>query len=251
MVDFINEVEEELRKDDYNRLLKKYGPAIGVVLFLIIAGAGFLEYREYAADKKAQAVSAVYKAADTKLDKGDQDAAVAAFTELGAEGPNGYGGLSLMRAAAIRHEQGDTGSAVKLFDQAAAKFDAPRHKQLAQLKAAYLLADQGAYSDVIARLDSLVVADAPYEFLARELLGFSHAESGNEQAARQEFAYLTSIPGVPASVKQRAEQSMALMNAKTSLSAPEPVETPEPAVTPEPETSTIVTTPETDAPNED
>ena len=51
MVDFINEVEEELRKDDYNRLLKKYGPAIGIVLFLIIAGTGFLEYKKYAADK--------------------------------------------------------------------------------------------------------------------------------------------------------------------------------------------------------
>ena len=38
MVDFINEVEEELRKDDYNRLLKKYGPLIGAVLSLIVAG---------------------------------------------------------------------------------------------------------------------------------------------------------------------------------------------------------------------
>jgi len=26
VVDFINEVEEELRKDEYNRLLRRYGP---------------------------------------------------------------------------------------------------------------------------------------------------------------------------------------------------------------------------------
>ena len=146
MVDFINEVEEELRKDDYNRLLKKYGPAIGVVLFLIIAGTGFLEFRKYAADKKAQAVSAIYTAADKQLDEGSQDEAVAAFIDLGATGPEGYAGLSFMRAAAIREDQGDVIGAVRLLDKAAEAFTIPRHKQLAQLKAAYLLADQGAYS---------------------------------------------------------------------------------------------------------
>ena len=226
MVDFINEVEEELRKDDYNRLFKKYGPAIGVVLFLIIAGTGFIEYKKYSDDKKAQAVSAIYTSADKQLDEGSPDEAVAAFVELGATGPEGYAGLSFMRAAAIREDQGDLLGAVRLFDKAAEVFTIPRHKQLAQLKAAYLLADQGAYSDVVGRLTLLVETEAPYEFLARELLGFAHAESGDQAAAREQFAYLTSIPGVPATVKQRAEQSMALMGTKTALAAPKPISEP-------------------------
>jgi len=233
VVDFINEVEEELRKDDYNRLLKKYGPAIGVVLFLIIAGTGYLEFRKYSADKKAQAVSAVYAAADSKLDNGQSDEAVSAFVNLGETGPEGYAGLAYMRAAAILEDKGDIGGAVRHFDQAAAKFSTPRHKQLAQIKAAYLLADQGAYSDVIDRTAPLAETDEPYEFLARELLGFAYAEAGNESSAREQFAYLTSVPGVPASVKQRAEQSMALMSTKASLAAPEPLETVEPDVAPE------------------
>jgi len=127
-----------------------------------------------------------------------------------------------MRAAAIREDQGDSLGAVRFFDKAAEQFSTPRHKQLAQLKAAYLLADQGAYSDVIGRVTTLAETEAPYEFLARELLGYAHAESGDQTAAREQFAYLTSIPGVPATVKQRAEQSMALMNAKSSLSAAKP-----------------------------
>ena len=223
MVDFINEVEEELRKDDYNRLLKKYGPAIGIVLFLIVAGTGYIEYRKYADDKKAQAVSAVYTAADKELDEGRPDEAVAAFADLGATGPDGYAGLALMRAAAIRENQGDFLGAVKYFDQAAEKFSAPRHRQLAQLKAAYLLADQGAYADVIGRVSPLAETDAPYEFLARELLGYAYSESGDQSSAREQFAYLTSIPGVPATVKQRAEQSMALMGTKAALAAPDPI----------------------------
>ena len=226
MVDFINEVEEELRKDDYNRLLKKYGPAIGVVLFLIIAGTGFLEYRKYAADKKAQAVSAVYTAADKQSDEGSPDLAVAAFIDLGATGPEGYAGLSFMRAAGIREDQGDALGAVRLFDKAAEVFTIPRHKHLAQLKAAYLLADQGAYSDVVGRVTPLAETEAPYEFLARELLGYAHAESGDQVSAREQFAYLTSIPGVPATVKQRAEQSMALIGVKTAPALPQPISEP-------------------------
>jgi len=223
VVDFINEVEEELRKDDYNRLLKKYGPAIGVVLFLIIAGTGFMEYRKHAVSKKAQAVSAIYTAADKQLDNGEADAAVSSFADLGDTGPEGYAGLAYMRAAAIKEDQGDVLAAVRFFDQAAQKFSTPRHKQLAQIKAAYLLADQGAYSDVIARLGTLAEKEAPYEFIARELLGFAHSEAGNTSLAREQFAYLTSIPGVPPSVKRRAEQSMALMNAKSSVAPPKPI----------------------------
>lgn len=226
MVDFINEVEEELRKDDYNRLLKKYGPLIGIVLFAIIAGTGYIEYRKYADDKKAQAVSAVYTAADKQLDEGRPDEAVAAFVDLGETGPDGYAGLALMRAAAVREDQGDMIGAVRYFDQAAEKFSGARHKQLAQLKAAYLLADQGAYADVIGRVTPLAETDAPYEFLARELLGYAHSESGDQSSAREQFAYLTSIPGVPATVKQRAEQSMALMGTKAAPKAPQPITNP-------------------------
>ena len=240
MVDFINEVEEELRKDDYNRLLKKYGPAIGAVLFLIVAGAGFMEYQEHAAKKKSQAVAAIYTAADTQLDNGQIDEAATSFVDLGATGPEGYAGLAFMRAAAIRHEQGDAQSAIKYFDQAAEKFSSPRHKQLAQLKSAYLLADLGAYAEVITRMQPLAETDAPYEFLARELLGYAHAEAGDTSLARQQLAYLTSVPGVPPTIKQRAEQSMALMSTTASLAAPAPVE----------ETETDTETQE-DATNED
>jgi len=127
--------------------------------------------------KKAQAVSAVYTAADTKLDNGQEDDAVTAFVDLGKTGPDGYAGLALMRAAAILQDQGDIQGAVRYFDQAAEKFTIIRHKQLAQLKAAYLLADEGAYADVIARLGPLSETDAPYEFLSRELLGYAHDKS--------------------------------------------------------------------------
>ncbi len=227
MVDFINEVEEELRKDDYNRLLKRYGPAIAAVIAAIILGAAFLEYREYAEGKVASATAAEYTAAAKLASDGNADASIAAFVDMSESSPNGYAGLALMRAAALELERNNAPAAVGLYDRAAARFDAPRHKQLAQLKAAYILADQGAYTDVASRLGVLVQAEAPYEYLARELLGFVSAQSGDVSAAREQFSYLTTIPGVPPTIKDRAEQSMILMRAGQAMAAPEPVTAPD------------------------
>ncbi len=224
MVDFINEVEEELRKDDYNDLLKKYGPLIAGVIVLIIAGTGFLEWRKSADDRAARATSASFTQALNSAESGDKATAVTQFVELSTVAPEGYAGLSLMQAAAIKLELGERGEAVRLFDEAAQKFTRPRHAQLAQLKAAYILAGNGAYDDVQNRLGALIAKDAPYEFLARELLGFAAQQSGDEAGAREQYGYLETIPGVPPSIKERAKQSLTLMRSEAALKAPKPIE---------------------------
>lgn len=219
MVDFINEVEEELRKDEYNRLLKRYGPYLLAIIIAIVAGTGFLEYRKYVRDKAARATSASYVAASNKANDGQADIAVKEFLDIAEKAPAGYSGLSLVRAATLKLDAGERAEAVRLLDQAAATFEAPRHIQLAQIKAAYILAGEGAYNDVLSRAGALSVKDAPYEYLARELVGFAALQSGDLAKAREEYGYLESIPGVPPTIKERAKQALSLMRTSESLAA--------------------------------
>lgn len=211
MVDFINEVEEELRKDDYNKLLKRYGPYIAAVIIAIVLGTAFLEWREYSTDRAARATAASYNEAVSAAQNGETDKAVSQLVELADVAPSGYAGLSLMQAAIAKQSAGERAEAVQLYDRAAEEFEQARHKQLAQLKAAYILAGDGAYTDVVARVSPLAAKDAPYEFLARELLGVAAAQTDDDAMARQQFGYLASIPGVPPTIKERAEQSLSLM----------------------------------------
>jgi hypothetical protein len=211
VVDFINEVEEELRKDDYNKLLKKYGPLIAAIIVIIIAGTAYLEWQKSRADRTARAASASYVSAADLARDGKTDQAIKSFLALSEKAPSGYSGLSLMRAAGIEMDQGNTAKAVELYDQASKVFKIPRHSDLAELKAAYILADEGAYSEVQARIDPLAAKDAPYEFLARELAGFVAYQTGDMNTARQEFTYLKAIPGVPSSIANRAEQFLTLV----------------------------------------
>jgi len=221
VVDFINEVEEELRKDEYNRLLKRYGPFILAGIVAIVAGTGFLEYRKYTKDKAARATSASYVAASDKANDGQADIALKEFLEIADKAPAGYAGLSLVRAATLKMESGERAEAVRLLDQAAVTFEAPRHAQLAQIKAAYILAGEGAYSDVLSRTGPLLEKDAPYEYLARELAGFAALQSGDDAGAREQYGYLESIPGVPATIKERAKQALSLMRTSAALEAKE------------------------------
>ena len=226
MVDFINEVEEELRKDEYNRLLRRYGPLIVAVIVAIVAVTGYMEYQKFSKDKAARATSASYVAASDKAAAGNVDQSISDFMDIADKAPAGYAGLSLVRAAALKLEAGDSAEAVRLLDRAAGVFETRRHEQLAQIKAAYILANDGAYSDVINRLGPLMEKDAPYEFLARELMGFAALKSGDETLAREQFGYLESIPGVPATIKERAKQNLSLMrtaDAAAAMQAPEPV----------------------------
>ena len=231
MVDFINEVEEELRKDEYNRLLKKFGPLLVAIVALIIGGTAYMEWQKSSEDKAARATSYAYVQAGKLASDGNNAQAIKEFLAISEKAPSGYAGLSLMRAAAISMREGERAEAVSFFDRAAQTFEKPRHKQLAQIKAAYILAGDGRYDDVRSRLGTLAQADQPYEFLARELLGFAAMQNGDMSAAREQFSYLSTIPGVTDTIASRAAQYLSLMEVDAAANAPAPVDTTDAAPT--------------------
>lgn len=227
MVDFISEVEEELRKDDYNKFLRKFGPLIIGILVAIVIAVGLIEWREYSADRTARAASYSYLEADQLLQDGQPDQSRLAFLALADAAPDGYAGLSLMRAAIISAEQGNDAEAVRLYDAASNRFKLERHAQLAALKSAYIVANRAEWGDVEQRVSRLAAEGAPYEFLARELLATAALNQGKIDQARAEFTYLDTIPGVPDTVARRAQQALVLMRATAvagetpSLNAPD------------------------------
>jgi len=229
MVDFINEVEEELRKDQYNALLKKWGPLLGAAAVALVLGTAAYQYLDSRNERLAKSASISYFDAYDKFDAGETDAAKAEFIAISDAARPGYAGLSLMQAAGIALDKGDAAEAVRLFDEAAAKFSHPRHVHLAKLKAAYILMDQGQYDDVNTRIMPLIESGAPYEHLAQELAGFVALEQGDTRTARSKFALLARGVDVSPGVQNRAEQMLSIT----------------PALQAEPEQDTNTETPET------
>ena len=221
MVDFISEVQEELRKDDYNLWLKRYGPFALAGIVAVVVAAGVFEWNKARTAKEARITSQAYIAASELAKAGDLEQARRDFMAMSTTAPSGYAGLALMRSAELELEKGDTVAAVALLDQAADTFELPRHIQLAQIKAVYILAGNGEYENVAQRATPLAEKGQPYEFLARELVGFAAKELGDVSRAREQFSYLDTIPGVPPSIQQRAKQYLDLMSVASAKSLPD------------------------------
>lgn len=216
MVDFIAEVEEELRKDDYNKLLRKWGPWMAGAAVLIVAAAGFYEWNKAQADRTARSASITFAEAYNALDDGDLVSAEEQFEKIGEVAGPGYAGLSYMQAAALAMEDGRYDEALSFFDKSSEQFELPRHTHLPQLKAAYLLVDLGRYDDAMARLRPLVEEDMPYRYLAMELRGHIMLAKGDKNSARSDFSLLSRAPGVPDGVQERARQMLLLTPADPS-----------------------------------
>ena len=239
MVDFINEVEEELRKDDYNKFLRKYGPFLLGLIIAIVLIAAYFEFSKARNDRAARSISAAYVEAGELAANGDIDEAVRRFTAIAEKSPSGYAGLSYMRAAALQLDKGEALDAVRLFDQAASTFEKPRHADLAALKASYVLVGQGRYDDARTRLIPMSQKDAPYEYLSRELLALTLKETGDISGAKAEYSYLENIPGVPPTVQARAKQAMTIIRVAENLAAPTETDTPIDIETSEGTSSTV------------
>ncbi len=247
MVDFINEVEEELRKDKYNALLRKFGPYILALIFIVVAGAGFVEFQKYSKSKKARSTAASYTQASKLAEEGDIQAAIAKFIAIAEVAPTGYAGLSLSRAAGLNVQLGDLDRAVNLFDRSTQVFTLPIHKDLSSLKAAYVLMEQGRYDDVKTRVQSLSGDDAPYRDLAKELLAHIYLKTDDSALALTQFTYLANAPGVLGGVQARAKQAVMLIKAnKTPVDLETRVDDfPEPTPVPNTDTQNNNTIPST------
>ena len=124
VVDIFDEVDEELRAERAQQLLKRYGGLIVAgALAIVGAAAGWQGWRWYQA-RQDQAAAVEYLTAMNLADAtaaGSSDAnrtaGIAAFAQLAAKAPEGYATLARLREAALKADAGDLPGAAALWDQ--------------------------------------------------------------------------------------------------------------------------------------
>jgi hypothetical protein len=218
---FLEEVEERLRSDRYRSLSLRVLPwVIGlVVLALLAAGAwwGYREWRKREGDKASEA----YAVALATAQGGDLDKAFAEFAKVAELNSPAYDAVSLMSQGAVKMEQNKVEEAVKLFDQAAKASDAPPLQDAARLKAALALMDTAPYAAIEERLTPVAAEGRPYRPFAREALAMAKVQAGRFREAREDFAILPLLPGVPDTMAERAEAMVALIDSGSAAALPQ------------------------------
>lgn len=211
---FIREVEEELRSDRLKKVWNQFGPIIIGAAILIVVGTAAWRGWEYYSERQASASGDRFLAALNLANEGKSDEALAALQSLESDGYGAYPVLARMRAATVLEEKGDTAGAVAAFDAVAADGSAPDAvRDMAKIRAAYILVDTGSADDVAQRAEPLSADTSPLRHAAREALGLAAWKDGRLGDAKVLFQQIVDDPAAPRNAKQRASIMLDLIKA--------------------------------------
>lgn len=211
MSELFDEVDEEVRREQFKKLWDKYSIYfIALMVLVVAAAAGWQGYKYFEAKKAAEAGAAFEKAAE--LSEQDKHAeAEAAFTELAAKAPSGYRTLARLRAAAEAAAR-DPKAAAKMYDDLAADRSVGGEWQdLAKIRAAGLVLDSVSYADMLQRLEPSAAPKATYRHSAREMLALSAWRNNDMTAARKWLDAIAEDNETPPGLRSRAEALQALL----------------------------------------
>ncbi len=212
MSDVFNEVDEDVRHDQWQKLFKAYGGyVIGAVVAFVAVFAGSIVWTDYQTGQR-QAESQRYVVASRTLSEGDAVLAAQQFGALADQAGNGYGALARLREADALADTGDVTSAVAVLDRLSDDGDADTaFRELARLFAVYQLMDSAPRDELDRRLAPLLAEDSPWRASARELSGLIAYRAGETAAARALFTAIVEDSTTPAMARGRAAGMLAIM----------------------------------------
>ncbi len=213
MTDIFQEVDEEVRRERLKKLWERYGSYLIAACIMIIIGVGAWRGYEWWQAKQAAKSGAAFEQAAMLAESGKHQEAVAAFAKLSAEGAGGYRVLARLREAG-ELTTNDRQAAVAAYDAIAADGRAGQVvRDLAAVRAGFLLVDTAPYSEILQRLETATAPDRAFRHSAREILALSAWKAADLAAARRWTEMIMSDPQSPPGPRSRAEMLSELIAA--------------------------------------
>ncbi|MEL6888967.1 MAG: tetratricopeptide repeat protein [Pseudomonadota bacterium] len=216
---FIDEVNEEVRRDRLYGYLRKYGWVAALVIVGIVGAAGYNEYRKDQETAKAQALGDAMLAA---LSRNDDVSRASALAEVTSETPQGAAVLAFMTAGA-QAEAGETDAAAQTLQTVAGNGDVPLiYRQVASFKSLILQSDSMDAAERRAGFEALAAPGVRLRLLAEEQLALIDVEVGDTEAALARLQMIMDDAEVTAGLQRRVLQAMVALGG-----APQATETAE------------------------
>jgi hypothetical protein len=211
--DIFREVDEEVRREQYKKLWERYGKYLIALAVALVASVGGWRGWEWWQEKRAAEAGAAYMAAALLSEEDKHLEAETAFAKLAKEGPGSYRILAGLRAAAELGRR-DPKAAVEAYEAMAGDTSiGTDFRDLARLRAGYLLVDSASYEDMRQRIEPLAAADRTFRHSARALLALAAWRAGDVAAVRRWGDLIVADPETPGSIRLQIEVLLTLLSA--------------------------------------
>lgn len=213
MSDIFREVDEEIRKEHYAALARKYGPwAIALAVAIVLAVAGYQGWRYYERQQALEASDA-YAAAMQQMENGNTAAGRNALAELADPEGEGFALLAAFELARLKAEAGETQAAVESWERIAATSTAGQPLRAAATLFAVMhrMQDGEDAAALAGRLQPLTEPGSPFRFSALELQAVLARERGEPERAVELYQQIADAPEAPQGARQRATQMLKLL----------------------------------------
>ena len=211
---FIEEVNEEVRRDRLYGYLRRYGWIAILAVILIVGGAAWSEYRKAQTRAQAEALGDAMLSALAENDSTNRVTALAAI-EPGA--PSSAAVLRLMTAAE-QSDAGDTAASIETLNAVALDGELPEiYRQIAQFKSLTLQGDTTPVADRRQALEAMAQPGNVLRLLATEQLALIDIDEGDADAAIARYQAIISDAETTSDLQQRARQVIVALGGEPEL----------------------------------
>jgi len=212
---FIDEVNEELKRDRLFGLMRRYGWIAVVAVLAIVGFAAWNEWSKARNEATAQAFGdSVITALNTDDLAAQRNALATLAEEQASAGRDAQGRVAIVNLllAAQSLEDGDRAGAMEALQAVATDTALPAsYRQLATLKRVMIAGDALPLAEREAALAPLAIAGQAYRPLALEQLALLRLEAGEPEAALDQFRALLSEPDLTSDLRRRVTQMIVVL----------------------------------------
>ena len=218
---FLEEVDENLRRDQLQDFAKSYGKWIAAAVVLFLAAVGGWIYWEQRQQQQAATQSEELHSAFSDIADSRTRTVPQRLDKLDDSRNDIVKASAVLAEAAVALDKNDRSTAIAKYRQVSEDKGLPQpYRDLGTIRVTALEFDALKPEQVISRLEPLAKAGNPWFGSAGEMTALAYLKQGKKSEAGRLFAAVAADKQVPKSIRSRAVQIAGTLGVDASASLP-------------------------------
>jgi hypothetical protein len=218
---FLKEVDENLRREQFQSFFKTYGAWVAGAVVLFLAAVGGWIYWEQHQKKESAGESEELHAVFADIADQQMKTVPQRLDKLADSDNDIVKASAILAEAAVALDKNDRAAAISKYREISGDKGLPQpYRDLAMVRVTALEFDAIAPEQVISRLEPLAKAGNPWFGSAGELTALAYLKHGKKTEAGRMFAAIAADRQVPGTIRSRAVQIAGTLGVDASASLP-------------------------------